>query len=140
MPLLTSPVITGEMNELAGQLGIATLLFFSVIIIAGVLFVYIRSQAQNQQKALEIQARENDERQQKERAIYDKIIDTIRQDREKDQQILTNALEDNRQQISVLRSVVEKMKSHDQAVQVLLDKTSRILENRCINQLKKSQP
>ena len=126
MLFLSSPV-TGEMNELAGQLGIATLLFFALAAVVGVLFVYIRSQA-----------RQQDDRIRNEREIYTSIISTIREDREKDQKILMGALEDNRQQISMMKTLIEKMKGQEMNLQVLLNKTSSLLENRCIHNLKKT--
>lgn len=118
--------VTKEMNDLAAQLGIATLLFFGLIAIATVLVMYIRSQAREAEKRIE-----------NNRQTYDKIIETIRVDREKDQQILLGALEDNRQQIAVVSKAVETMKSQNQAINVLLDKTSRLLESRCIHQMNK---
>jgi len=123
-----SPVpVTKEMNELAAQLGIATLLFFGLIAIATVLVMYMRNQAREAEKRIE-----------NNRQTYDKIIETIRADREKDQQILLGALEDNREQIAVVSRAVETMKNLNQATSVLLDKTSRLLETRCIHQMKKT--
>lgn len=130
-----SPIIAREMNELAGQLGIATLLFFSLLIVSGVLLVYIRSQARQTEEYIRVQAREAEQQKEKDKQIYMEIIETIRQDREKDQTILMSTLEDNRQQINMLRTVVERMRTHEQAVQVLLNKTSQILENRCAHHL-----
>jgi hypothetical protein len=121
----TIPVTT-EMNELAAQLGIATLLFFGLITIATVLILYIRSQSREAEKRIETN-----------RQTYDKIIETIRTDREHDQQILLGALEDNREQIAVVSKAVESMKAQSQAINVLLDKTSRLLETRCIHQMNK---
>lgn len=117
--------VTAEMNELAAQLGIATLLFFGLIAIATVLILYIRSQAKDSEKRIDSN-----------RQTYDKIIETIRADRQKDQEILLGALEDNRQQIAVLNRVIEMIKQNNVAVNVLLDKTSQLLETRCINQHK----
>lgn len=123
-----SPVpVTKEMNDLAAQLGIATLLFFGLIAIATVLVMYMRNQAREAEKRIE-----------NNRQTYDKIIETIRADREKDQQILLGALEDNREQIAVVSRAVEAMKNLNQATSVLLDKTSRLLETRCIHQMKKT--
>jgi uncharacterized protein YpmS len=121
----TIPVTT-EMNELAAQLGIATLLFFALITIASVLILYIRSQSREAEKRIETN-----------RQTYDKIIETIRTDREHDQQILLGALEDNREQIAIVSKAVESMKAQSQAINVLLDKTSRLLETRCIHQMNK---
>jgi hypothetical protein len=117
--------VTAEMNELAAQLGIATLLFFGLLAIATVLILYIRSQAKDSEKRIDSN-----------RQTYDKIIETIRADRQKDQEILLGALEDNRQQIAVLNRVIEMIKQNNVAVNVLLDKTSQLLETRCINQHK----
>lgn len=136
--MLEQETANAVLNNLPMQLGVAVLLLGAFYVFAKVVRSWMKSESDKWQETVWQQARESEQRQAKEKAIYDKIIETIRLDRDKDQQILMSALEDNRQQISVLRSVVEKMKSHDRAVQVLLDKTSRILENRCINQLKKS--
>lgn len=130
-----NPIIASEMNELAGQLGIATLLFFSLLIVSVVLLVYIRSQARQTEEYIRLQAYEAEQQKEKDKQIYMGIIETIRQDREKDQSILMNTLEDNRQQINMLRTVVERMRTHEQAIQALLNKTSQILENRCANHL-----
>ena len=136
--MLEPEAANAVLNNLPMQLGIAVLLLGAFYVFSRVVHSWMKSESEKWQETVRQQSREAEQRQAKEKAIYDKIIETIRLDREKDQQILMSALEDNRQQIAVLQTVVQKMKSHDQAVQILLDKTSKILENRCVHQLKKS--
>ena len=128
--------ITGAaLNNLPLQLGIAVLLLGALIIFAGIVRHWIKSENDKWQETIKVQAHETEQRQEKEKAIYTQIIETIRQDRDKDQKILMSALEDNRQQISVLRTVIEKIKGQDTALQVLLKKTSSLLEDRCRNHI-----
>jgi hypothetical protein len=122
---MPSVPVTPEMNALAAQLGIATLLFFSLIFVVGALILYIRWQSKKESQ----QAKESS-------LTLHKVIDTLREDKESDRRILMGVLEDNRQQIEITRRVVEKISAQDQTLQVLLNKTSNILENRCINHLK----
>lgn len=122
---MPSVPVTPEMNALAAQLGIATLLFFSLIFVVGALILYIRWQSKKESQ----QSKESS-------LTLHKVIDTLREDKESDRRILMGVLEDNRQQIEITRRVVEKISAQDQTLQVLLNKTSNILENRCINHLK----
>lgn len=133
MPLLTSPVTGGEMTEIAREantlaetLGIATLLFFAIALVVIALIIFIRTQSRKEESA----SSQNT-------TTLHKVIDTLREDKEKDRAVLMGVLEDNRQQIEITRRVVEKIDSHGQAMQVLLNKTSHLLENRCINQFNK---
>ena len=133
MPILTAPVTGGEMTEIAKEantlaetLGIATLLFFAFALVTIALIIYFK-----------IQHRKEDKTFSQNTVTMHKVIDTLREDKEKDRAVLMGVLEDNRQQIEITRRVVEKIDSHGQAMQVLLNKTSQLLENRCINQFNK---
>lgn len=133
MLILTSPVTGGEMTEIAREantlaetLGIATLLFFAIALVVIALIVFIKTQS-----------REKESTSSQNTTTLHKVIDTLREDKEKDRAVLMGVLEDNRQQIEITRRVVEKIDAHGQAMQVLLNKTSQLLENRCINQLNK---
>ncbi len=122
----------GDLNQLAAQLGIAVLLFFSLLALAAIMLIYIKSES-----------RKWDKRDQHTSDIYKNIIDQISTAREKDFELLKKALDDNRDQVSILRGLVERMKAmqqqSDTAFRDLFTKVSTILENRCINQLKHSQ-
>ena len=133
MQLLTAPVTGGEMTEIAREantlaetLGIATLMFFAFALVTMALIIYFK-----------IQHRKEDKTFSQNTVTLHKVIDTLREDKEKDRAVLMGVLEDNRQQIEITRRVVEKIDSHGQAMQVLLNKTSQLLENRCINQFNK---
>ena len=118
--------IAREANTLAETLGIATLLFFAIALVVIALIIFIRTQSRKEENA----SSQNT-------TTLHKVIDTLREDKEKDRAVLMGVLEDNRQQIEITRRVVEKIDSHGQAMQVLLNKTSHLLENRCINQFNK---
>jgi hypothetical protein len=107
-------------NTLASNLGIATLLFYGLVMVVIALIIYIRQQASKEQRQTEANNQ-----------TLHKVIDTLREDKESDRKILMGVIEDNRQQIEIVRRVVDSIKSQDQALQVLLQKTSSILENRC---------
>lgn len=133
MLILTAPVTGGEMTEIAREantlaetLGIATLMFFAFALVTIALIIYFK-----------IQHRKEDKTFSQNTVTLHKVIDTLREDKEKDRAVLMGVLEDNRQQIEITRRVVEKIDAHGQAMQVLLNKTSQLLENRCINQFNK---
>jgi hypothetical protein len=128
----------GDPNQLAAQLGIAVLLFFALLALAIIMLWYIRSDAKKWEQ-----------RERNTTAVYQSIIDQISKTRDKDFDLLKGALDDNRDQISILRGVVERLKSmqnesnnhretSDQAFRDLFTKVSVILENRCIHQLHKT--
>lgn len=102
---------------LGQQFGISALIFLLFVI-------YIRNQNNKETK----QAADHT-------TTLHKIIDTLREDKEKDRKVLTDALADNRMNTEMTHRLIEKLNKQDQALSVALDKISRILENRCINQL-----
>ncbi len=126
----------GDPNELAATLGVAVLLFFALLALSIIMLWYIRSEAKKwEQRELNTTT------------VYKSIIDQISKTRDKDFDLLKGALDDNRDQISILRGVVERLKAmqnesnnhretSDQAFRDLFTKVSVILENRCIHQLK----
>ncbi|MEI6846574.1 MAG: hypothetical protein WCK32_00820 [Chlorobiaceae bacterium] len=126
----------GSANELAAQLGIAVLLFFSLVALALIML-----------KNMKTEALKWEQREKNTTAVYQSIISEISKTRDKDFDLLKGALDDNRDQISILRGVVERLKAmqhesnnhrntSEQAFRDLFTKVSVILENRCINHLK----
>lgn len=135
MQLLTAPVTGGEMTEIAREantlaetLGIATLLFFAIALVVVTLIIYIKTQGKKEESASSQNA-----------TTLNKVIDTLREDKEKDRTVLMGVLEDNRHQIEITRRLVEKVDSHGTAMQILLNKTSSLLEDRCRNHIKQSK-
>jgi len=118
--------VTDAANTLANNLGISTLLFFGLVLVVGALVIYIRQQANKEQRQTEANNQ-----------TLHKVIDTLREDKDSDRRILMSVIEDNRQQIDIVRRVVDSIKAQDQALQVLLQKTSTILEHRCHNLINK---
>ena len=120
----------GDPNQLAAQLGIAVLLFFALMALAIIMLIYIKSEA----KKWERRERQTTE-------VYQSIITQISSSQTKDFDLLKGALEDNRDQISLIRSLVERTKTmqmqNDRAFQDLFKKLSHILEDRCRNHLHK---
>jgi hypothetical protein len=116
-------------TELAQTLGIAVLLFFGLSIFAGVMILYMKGENRKWEQR-ELHSRE----------VYQSIITQVTQGREQDFELLKSALDDNREQISINRGLVEKIKTmqqtHETAMRDIFAKLERILENRCINHLK----
>jgi secreted Zn-dependent insulinase-like peptidase len=116
----------GDPNQLAAQLGIAVLLFFALLALAIIMLLYIRSEA-NKWEQREAQTKE----------IYQSIITQISSSQAKDFELLKESLEDNRDQISLIRSLVERTKTmqmqNDRAFQDIFKKLSHVLEDRCRN-------
>lgn len=138
MQILTAPVTGGdvieiarEANTLAETLGVATLLFFAIALVVIALIVFLKTQS-----------REKESTSSQNTTTLHKVIDTLREDKERDRAVLMGVLEDNRQQIAITRRVMEKINQHGQAMQVLLNKTSALLEDRCRNHinLKQNEP
>lgn len=122
-------LLPANSTELAQTLGIAVLVFFSLTIVAGLMMLYMRG--------------ENHKWEQRElhnREVYQSIIRQVTQGREQDFDLLKSALDDNREQISINRGLVERLKAmqqqHETAMRDIFVKLERILENRCINLLK----
>ena len=131
-----SELFTGNANELAATLGISVLVFFSLVILGAIMILYIRSEGKKWV-----------EREKNTTEVYQSIITQITKTRDKDFELLQGVLSDNRDQINLLRSVVEKLKSmqhesdthrdaSDQALRDIFSKLATILENRCVNHLK----
>ncbi len=118
-------------GKLAETLGIAALLFFSVIIMGIIIYVI-----------LEKEAKKWEQRERHMKQVYQSLIDQVSADRKQDYDLLKATLDDNRDQISIMRGLVERTKQMqvhtDQAFRDLFDKLSRILENRCISHFQKS--
>lgn len=70
-------------------------------------------------------------------SVYESIIKQNAESRQKEFQLLQQALNDSRDQLGMLRAVFERMKQmhqqSDRAFSDLFTKISKILENRCIN-------
>jgi hypothetical protein len=111
-------------NDLAETLGIAVLLFFSISIFATVMIIYMRGENKKWE-----------EREVNTANVYHTIIEQITLSRNEDMKLLTAALDDNREQISINRGLVERIKAmqlaHEVAMRDIFDKLSRILEDRC---------
>lgn len=131
-------LLNGETTELAATLGISVLVFFSLVILGTIMMLYIRSE-----NAKWVQREQNT------KEVYQGIIDQISRTREKDFDLLKGVLEDNRDQINLLRTVVEKLKSmqhesdthrdaSDKALRDIFIKIEHLMENRCVNHLRKS--
>lgn len=108
----------GDPNQLAATLGVAVLVFFALLAICGIMMIYIR----------------------KTHEMYRNIIDNITASSERHFKLLERTLEDNRDQINILRGLVEKTKTlhqqSDTAFRDLFKKLSSILESRCYVHLK----
>jgi hypothetical protein len=115
-------------TELAQTLGIAVLLFFSISIFAGVMILYMRGEN-----------RKWEQRELHSRDVYQSIIHQVTSGREQDFELLKQALDDNREQISINRGLVERIKAmqqaHETALRDIFAKLERLLENRCINKI-----
>jgi hypothetical protein len=131
-----SELFTGNANELAATLGISVLVFFSLVILGAIMILYIRSEGK---KWVQREKNTTD--------VYQSIITQITQTRDKDFELLKGVLSDNRDQINLLRSVIEKLKSmqhdsdnhrdaNDTALRDIFLKLAHLLENRCVNHLK----
>ncbi len=129
-------LFSGDANELAATLGISVLVFFSLVILGAIMILYIRSEGKKWVQ-----------REQNTTQVYQSIIDQITKTRDKDFELLKGVLSDNRDQINLLRSVVEKLKSmqhesdthrdaSDTALRDIFSKLANLLENRCVNHLK----
>jgi len=118
----SSTTLFGDPNQLAQQLGISVLLFFSLIAVCLVILHYIR----------------------KTHEMYQRIIDGITASSERHYKLLEDTLRDNRDQINILRGLVEKTKTmqqqSDQAFRDLFQKVSTILETRCHTYMNKNRP
>jgi hypothetical protein len=107
-------------TELAQTLGVAVLLFFSVFIMGVLMIVYMRG--------------ENHKWEDRERhtaSVYQSIIDQVTENRDKDFALLKATLDDNREQISINRGLLERAKQTESATRDIFEKLSRILEDRC---------
>lgn len=71
--------------------------------------------------------------------VYQSIIKQVAESQEKEYHLLKAALDDNRDQISINRGLVERIKTmqrdHETSMRDIFDKLSRILEDRCRHHL-----
>lgn len=115
-------------TELAQTLGIAVLLFFSVLVVGGLMISYMRTET-----------RKWEDREKHAADVYQSIIKQVAESQEKEYHLLKAALDDNRDQISINRGLVERIKTmqrdHETSMRDIFDKLSRILEDRCRHHL-----
>lgn len=110
--------------ELAKTLGISVMVLFSLIIVATVLYVLMRSYMDGENKKWEA-------REQHTASVYKDMIDQVTAARDQDMALLKTALDDNREQISINRGLLERQRQNEQAIRDIFEKLSRILEDRC---------
>lgn len=113
-------LLPASATELAQTLGIAVLLFFSVFIMGVLMIVYMRGENKKWE-----------DRERHTAAVYQSIIDQVTASRDKDFALLSTALEDNREQISINRGLLERAKQTEAAMRDIFEKLSKILEDRC---------
>jgi len=115
-------------TDLAKTLGIAVLLFFSVLVVGGLMISYMR-----------IETRKWEDREKHATVVYQSIIKRVAESQEKEYHLLKATLDDNRDQISINRGLVERIKTmqrdHETSMRDIFDKLSRILEDRCRHHL-----
>lgn len=91
--------LTFNTSELASQLGIAVLLFFSLMIFGAVMLLFIRSENKKweSREAASIE-------------VYKSIIAQTAASQDKDFQLLKQTLDDNREQIRTMSKLVDRVK------------------------------
>ena len=111
----------GDPNQLAQNLGIAVLLFFALLAVCGIILLYMR----------------------KTHEMYQSIIQSMTASSDKHYKLLEDTLRDNRDQINLLRGLIEKTKTmhqqSDQAFRDLFRQVSEILRNRCYTHFNKQK-
>lgn len=110
--------------ELAQTLGIAVMVLFSLIIVSTILFALMKGYMSSETKKWETREAHTT-------TVYKELITQVTASRDKDVDLLEKALQDNREQISINRGVLEMQKQSDQALRDIFKKLSRILEDRC---------
>ncbi len=90
----------GSANELASQLGIAVLLFFSLAIFSTIMLLYIRGENHKWEKR---EASTTD--------VYKSIIAQTTASQQKDFDLLKQTLDDNREQIQAITRLVDRVKA-----------------------------
>lgn len=90
----------GSANELASQLGIAVLLFFSLVIFGSIMLLYIRSENHKWEK-----------REAATTEVYKSIIAQTTASQQKDFDLLKQTLDDNRAQIQAITRLVDRVKA-----------------------------
>jgi hypothetical protein len=114
--------------ELSKTLGIAVMVLFSLIVVSTILFLLMKSYMSGENKKWESHEAHTV-------TVYKDMIHQVTAARDKDLQLLQDALADNREQIGINRGLVERIKamqqSHETAMRDIFDKLSRILEDRC---------
>jgi 5-bromo-4-chloroindolyl phosphate hydrolysis protein len=90
----------GSANELAGQLGVAVLVFFCMIILGSIMLLYIRGENHKWEKREEMQA-----------STYRSIIEQVTLSQSKDFDLLKQTLSDNREQIQIITRLVDRIKT-----------------------------
>lgn len=110
--------------ELAQTLGIAVMVLFSLIIVSTILFLLMKSYMASETQKWETREAHT-------AGVYKDMVSQVAGARDKDMELLRSALEDNREQISIIRGVLERQKQSDQALRDIFRQLSSILQDRC---------
>lgn len=89
----------GDANALAGQLGIAVLVFFCMVILGAIMLLYIRGENRKWEKREESNAK-----------VFESIITQVSKSQTKDFDLLKQTLDDNREQIQAITRLVDRVK------------------------------
>lgn len=89
----------GDANALAGQLGIAVLVFFCMVILGAIMLLYIRGENRKWEHREESNAK-----------VFESIIAQVSKSQTKDFDLLKQTLDDNREQIQAITRLVDRVK------------------------------
>lgn len=109
---------------LADTLGLASMVLISLIIVVTAGFMLTRSYIAGETRKWE-------QREMHTSQVYRDMVTQVTASRDKDMALLKDALDDNREQISLMRGVIEKQKVSDKALRDIFEQLSSILQDRC---------
>jgi hypothetical protein len=147
MPDLTAVVTTVTKDpgffktaiDITSILGIFAIVLFSLLVVCAVLFWLGKSYMAGEQEKWTAYIRGENEkwtaRELHTSTVYKDMIAQVSSSRDKDMQLLSAALEDNRDQTDLMRAVIERQKTSDRNQTAIFDKLSKILEDRCRNHI-----
>lgn len=123
-------------GEYLNELGVIGALFIIIL-------VFLKLESRKTQTFINAETKKWEVRDRQQDELYRSIINQVNERAQKDYLLLKDTLDDNRDQVNILRSLVERTKTmqqqSDAAFRDLFEKVSKILENRCVNHLKQNE-